>query len=396
MEASIARSDTFDIVKYTIDLDVTDYNGQNIIGQADVDFIPLQAGRTSITFDLKQLDVDSVLFEGEQLNWTVLDDQIMIHFNDPLDLEEQTVSVFYQGVPYQDPTWGGFYHEDNYIYNLGIGLTTIPPNFGKVWYPCFDTFVERATYEYIIKSANGMRAFCQGDMVEDLELGGDTIQRRFVFDFLIPTHLSAIAVANYGTDFSVHQGLEEDLDVTITAKTGDLTTAVERLEELPQAIDALEWWWGPYPFARVGYVMTTDGALEIPQNIAYPDNMLTAGSLSNRRLLSHELGHLWWGDLTVMRTHNDMWMKEGPAEYSAHLVTEWIDGQEEFIEQVKDNHLMVLESAHTADNGFQVLSPIIDEEIYGVHTYNKGAMTFHNLRGYLGDSLFRDAMKGVL
>ena len=397
MEQSIARSDTFDIIKYTVDLDVTDYIGQSIKAHTRVDFIALQEGKTNITFDLKQLIVDSAIYNGLSVPFEQFDDQVRIQFNETVASSSPLfVDVYYQGVPYRDPNWGGVYHESNYIYNLGIGLTTIPPNFGKVWYPCFDTFVERATYEYRVKSANGMRAFCQGELVEEQQLDGDTLVRRFVFDHLIPTHLSAFAVADYATDFSIHSGVNEDLDVTITAKTSQLDGAMEALSELPQAIDALEDWWGPYVWDRVGYVMTTDGALEIPQNIAYPDNMISAGEMSNRRLLSHELGHHWWGDLTVMRVHNDMWMKEGPAEYSAHLVTEWIDGNEAFIEEVKDNHLYVLETAHVADNGFQTLSPIIDEEIYGRHTYNKGAMVMHNLRGYMGDSLYKIAMRGVL
>ena len=397
MENSIARSDTFDIVKYTVELDVTDYDGAFIKGMTRVDFTALEPNRTSITFDLKQLQVDSVKYLEETTTFSQFDDQLQVQL--PSSPEVGTAvycKVYYQGNPYQDPNWGGFYHEQDYIYNLGIGLTTIPPNFGKVWYPCFDTFVERATYEYNITSANNMRAFCQGELTNEVQLEGDTLQRTFVFDYEIPTHLSAIAVADYATDFSIHTGLEQDIDVTITAKTNQLEAAVESLQELPEAIDALEWWWGPYVWDRVGYVITTDGALEIPQNIAYPQNMLTSSAISNRRLLSHELGHHWWGDMTVMRVHNDMWMKEGPAEYSSHLVSEWIDGRDFFIEEVKDNHLYVLESAHLADEGFQTLSPIIDEEIYGVHTYNKGAMTFHNLRGYMGDSLFRQAMKGVI
>ena len=397
MENSIARSDTFDIVKYTVILDVTDYDGAFITGITRVDFTALEPNRTSITFDLKQLQVDSVKYLEEPAAFTQFEDQLQIQLSIAPDVgEEVYCDVYYKGNPYQDPNWGGFYHEQDYIYNLGIGLTTIPPNFGKVWYPCFDTFVERATYEYVVTSANNMRAFCQGELTNEVQLQGDTLQRTFVFDYEIPTHLSAIAVADYATDFSIHNGLEQDLDVTITAKTNQLEAAVESLQELPEAIDALEWWWGPYAWDRVGYVITTDGALEIPQNIAYPQNMLTSSAISNRRLLSHELGHHWWGDMTVMRIHNDMWMKEGPAEYSAHLVTEWVDGRDAFVEEVKDNHLYVLESAHLADEGFQTLSPIIDEEIYGVHTYNKGAMTFHNLRGYMGDSLFRQAMKGVI
>jgi len=74
---------------------------------------------------------------------------------------------------------GWVYFESNYIYNLGIGLSTVPPNFGKVWYPCFDIFLERATYTYHVTAANGMVPSCQGDMTEEILLDGDTIRRTF-------------------------------------------------------------------------------------------------------------------------------------------------------------------------------------------------------------------------
>ena len=47
-----------------------------------------------------------------------------------------------------------------------------------------------------------------------------------------------------------------------------------------------------------------------------------------------------------------MWLKEGPAEYSSHLFVEWKDGEEAFIDVVKDNQLFVLEECHIQDNGF--------------------------------------------
>ncbi|MCB0778079.1 MAG: hypothetical protein KDC03_00790, partial [Flavobacteriales bacterium] len=100
----------------------------------------------------------------------------------------------------------------------------------------------------------------------------------------------------------------------------------------------------------------------------------------------------WWGIRVSPYTHNEMWLKEGPAEYSGHLAEEWIYGRDAFVDVVKDNHLYVLREAHVQDNGFQVLSPIVDAEIYGLHTYYKGASVMHNLRGYLGDSLFRAGM----
>ena len=146
----------------------------------------------------------------------------------------------------------------------------------------------------------------------------------------------------------------------------------------------------------MGYVLTTDGALEIPTNIAYPQFMVGEGLVANGDLFSHELGHHWWGDLVAPTIHNHMWLKEGPAEYSSHLFIEWKDGPLEFIEVVKDNQQFVLEECHIQDNGFHPLSPMPDEEIYGRHTYYKGASILHNLRAYLGDELFRSAMQSVL
>ena len=138
MEQSIARSDTFDIVKYTVDLDVTDYVGQVIKAHTKVDFLALQEGKTNITFDLKQLTVDSVIFNNGSVPFEQFDDQLRVQFNETVDSNVPLfVDVYYQGIPYRDPNWGGVYHESSYIYNLGIGLTTIPPNFGKGMVPLF-------------------------------------------------------------------------------------------------------------------------------------------------------------------------------------------------------------------------------------------------------------------
>lgn len=393
---SIARSDTFDILHYVIHIDVTNYAGQEIKAATTIQFNPLMTGQTFIRFDLKQLTVDSVTSALGTHDFSHDGEILKVNFPDvmiPLELYELT--VHYHGTPYRDPYWGGFYFENQYIYNLGIGLTTVPPNFGKVWYPCFDSFTERATYEYHVRSAGGRRAICQGNFMGEVQLEGDTLIRSYFFDQPIPTHISAIAVANYNTHEFIHEGAYGEVPVMLAARPAQLNSMITRFTNLGAAIDACEFWFGKQPFDRVGYVLTTAGALEIPTNIAFPQFMTGQPEASNRSLYSHELGHHWWGDCVVMRNHTDMWMKEGPAEYSSHLVTEWLFGREDFVDEVKRNQLYVLREAHVADNGFQPLSGIPDEEIYGVHSYNKGAAVIHNLRGYLGDELFRQAMTGV-
>lgn len=396
LQNSILRSDTIDILHYEIDIDVTNYGQQSISAATTITFSPLEPDRESIILDLYQLTVDSVKQDEILLDFTYDDELLQVYFNEsPAVGEEHQITVYYHGQPHADPYWGGFYFANNYIYNLGIGLTTVPPNFGKVWYPCFDTFVERATYTYHVTSAGGRVAVCQGDLFNEVELGGDTLRRSFHLATAIPSYLSAIAVSNYETSTFIHEGQFGDVDVQLAAKPEDLSGMINTFQELGYAIDALEYWWGPMVWNRVGYIYTTAGALEIPTNIAYPQFMVNENLNSNGRLIAHELGHYWWGDVVTMIQHNDMWIKEGPAEYSAHLFFEWRDGRDGFIDVVKDNHLFVLEQAHIQDDDFHAMSPMPDEYIYGRHTYRKGASVLHNLRAYLGDELFRSGMQAI-
>lgn len=396
IEETIARSDTFDITHYDIAIDITDVPGQTITAATTVSFIPLMADQTHIRFDLVQLQVDSVTDAGGQLSFTHADGFLRIALAAvPVVGVEQELTVHYHGTPLRDPEWGGFYFANGIVYNLGIGLTTIPPNFGKVWYPCFDSFVERAAYTYHVKSTGAYRAHCQGDFLGEQQLGGDTVVRSFHLPQEIPTHVSAIAASNYVDHDAVHTGQYGQVPYRLTAKPNQLDAMVTKFAHLGNAIDACEHWYGPYPYGRVGYVLTTAGALEIPGNVAYPDFMNGQPDLSNRELFTHELGHHWWGDVVTPHTHNDMWLKEGPAEYSGHLLEEWIGGKAGLRTALITNQSRVLRDAHKQDGGFQALSPMPDPHIYGIHTYYKGAAVLHNLRGYLGDTLFRQAMHGV-
>ncbi len=396
LNASIARSDTFDILSYIIHIDVTNYSGAYIKAATTIALKPKMSDQEFVRFDLLNLQVDSVKLADTHLAYEYDSTILKVNFQEVPSLNDTlNVTVFYQGNPHRDPIWGGFYFESNYIYNLGIGISTIPPNFGKVWYPCFDSFVERATYEYHVKSAGAFKAHCQGTFLGEVQLAGDTVIRSFALDLEIPTHLSAIAVADYqNTDF-IHEGNYEDIPVRFTGKPAQMNSMNNALQNIGAAIDACEHWYGPYIWGRVGYVLTTDGALEIPTNIAYPQYMVGQSISANNRLMSHELGHHWWGDVVTPYNHNDMWLKEGPAEYSAHLMEEWLNGENAFVDMVKTNHLDVMLNAHLDDDGYHPLSPMPDEHIYGTHTYNKGASVMHNLRGYLRDDLFKLGMSTV-
>ena len=393
---SMMESDSFDILHYDLTLDVTNYSDHLLIGQAEITYVPLANDILDIDFDLFELTVDSVTSNGSTLTFNYDNEVLSVDLNSPtIENDTSSLTVFYHGIPHKDPSWGGFYFESNYVYNLGIGLSTVPPNFGKVWYPCFDNFMERATYSYHVTSAGGRKAHCQGDLTSEMQLGGDTVLRSYDFNFPIPTYLSAIAVADYETHEFVHTGVYGDIDVTLKAKSNHINGMVNDFVNIGNCIDALEYWFGPYEWERVGYITTTDGALEIPTNIAYPDFMPSQNQGSNEALYGHELGHLWWGDLVTVDSYNNMWLKEGNAEYSEYLFFEYQYGRETFVDILKDNQYNIMKAAHISDDDYQPLSPMPDEHIYGTHTYQKGASVMHNLRGYLGDSLYRQGMQAL-
>ena len=134
MTESLARSDSFDVLHYGLELDVTTANIQQVSGAATVTFETLEAGATQLWFDLTgSLEVSEVELDGAPWPYVQAGDTIAIEAPAGGWLADgpDEVHMVYAGQPGKDPYWGGMYLTTNYIYSLGIGLTSIPPNHGK-------------------------------------------------------------------------------------------------------------------------------------------------------------------------------------------------------------------------------------------------------------------------
>ena len=91
-----------------------------------------------------------------------------------------------------------------------------------------------------------------------------------------------------------------------------------------------------------------------------------------------------------------MWINEGFAEFGSHLYEESVYGPSAYVETVQNNQSLVLKQAYANDGSHLALSGVNQEQTYGTHTYQKGAMVAHNLREFLGDSLFSFGMKQLI
>lgn len=397
-QESRLRSDSIDLLNYTIDLEV-DFNRSEVVGSCSIDFMPIIDQTQALVLDLLQLRIDSVQLDGEPIAYSYDEFQINIPLPEGFDYSIQhQVQVHYRGRPTVAASgFGGLAFAGNIAYNLGIGLGENPYNYGRSWFPCFDNFVERATFDLNIISSGNNKAYCSGDFIEEVALNDNQIRRSYRINEPMTTYLVGIAVSTFTTIESSHTGEYGTYPIQLVAQPQQIGDMDDSFVFLGDAVDALESWYGPYSWSRIGYVLTPIGAMEHVHNIAYPIATGTGGpTFDQNRLMAHELAHQWWGNVTTLSSPANMWIKEGNAEYGAHLFTEYVQGKEAFVAQMQSNQLMVLSTAHLADDGFQPLSGIPYEQTYGVHTYNKGAAVLHNMRSYMGDSLFSRAQTAVL
>ncbi len=393
------RSDTYDVVNYRINIDVTDFNYKILKGKCDIDFFTKIPDLNFVTFDLLEMKVDSVKMGSDKLSFDYNSPFLKVIFNNNLQINDTIqVSVYYNGKSKIDPSgFGGFYFENNYAYNLGIGLSSIPHNYGRSWFPCFDNFVERSTFDFDIITKPEHFAYSVGNLkgIDTLNTGKKIFHYRM--NNPITTYHAGIAVSDYREINWNYEGIDKNIPIQLVGKPQDTTKMKTSFAYLPFAIEAFEKWYGPYSWDRVGYAMTTVGAMEHPTNIAFPDFLGNSGNPETAmEIMAHELAHHWWGDLTTLTTAYDMWIKEGTSEYGMHQFIEHFFGEEKFKEYLKENSFEVINKAHITDKEYRALSGMPMEFTYGPTTYNKGAMVIHNLRTYMGDSLFAKGMRSIL
>lgn len=391
------RSDTIDVLKYTINLDITDFVNKKIKGNTVIRFTPKMNNQSKISFDLLKMTIDSIKQNSGFLSYNYNDTLLRINLTSPLNTTDTSdITVYYQGIPQGDPAgWGGFSFSGNYAYNFGVGFGANPHNYGRVWFPCFDNFVEKSTYEFNITTDVSKTSFCNGQLISDVSNGSVHI-RKWILNKEIPSYLASVAVADYTqVNWNVNAA-NGNLPITLAARSTDTTALKNGFVNLSNAVLGFENYYGPYVWNRVGYCLVpfNSGAMEHATNIAYPQAAISIAYESE--LMAHELSHHWWGDLMTCETQEDMWLNEGLASYSERLFLEWTYSYSKYLAEVKLIHDELIKFVHLKEKGFRAISGVPHEYTYGDHVYRKGADVAHTLRSYMGDTAFFAGLKYVL
>lgn len=393
IRAENSRSDTIDILNYDIHLDITDFSGKTISGFCTINFKSKLDNISQLYLDLLDLQVDSVTQNEQILSYSYDSVLLVVNLASPLNTgDSSAVSVYYHGVPQGDPTgWGGFYFSGDYAFNLGVGFGADPHSYGRVWFPCYDNFVERSTYHFFITTADTKMALCNGELIFSTDNGDGTKTWSWEMEQTIPAYLACVAVGNYAPAYLNYYGIEDTIPIQLGATAADTADMKNSFVHLTDALAIFENHFGPYRWNKVGYsvVPFSGGAMEHATNIAYPSFMVN-GNTSYEDFYVHELSHHWFGDLVTCETAEDMWLNEGWAVYSESVFHESEYGKEDYDARIAANHESVVHYAHAPFNDGQYfpVSGVPHDYTYGTTVYNKGCDMVHTLRGYMGDSLF--------
>lgn len=391
-------SDTLHAVHYDIHITNINVTQKTIEGYTIARLVPLIDNVKEIKLELVTLTVDSV-FVGNVKNtdWTYTDNRIIIPLTTTINMGDTAeTTVYYHGSTFVDPSgWGGFHFAGDFAFNLGVGFDVIPHNLGKAWFPCIDDFHDRALYDCYITVPNDKKAICGGSLVQVLDQGNGTSTWHWKHHFSLPTYLVSVSTGKYFLKEDTYSGIAGEVPITFYCRALDTAKVAGTFTNLKTILQLYESHFGPYPFERVGYTATANGAMEHAANISYPYSGWN-GNTSYDWWYAHELSHMWFGDMVTCASAGDMWLNEGWARWCESFVTEGLYGKKAATDELRGKHRDVLQSTNQTDGGYFALYNIPETITYGSTVYDKGGMVTHTLRNYLGDSLFFNGVKAYL
>ncbi len=409
--------DWFDIKRYVIDV-TPNYEAKSIVGVVSWKAIAVKPSK-QIQIDLQTpLEIDSILlWSNTKESSTAIRLQFSRANNIALaQIEKQIpkgqafgLTIFYHGVPKEAirPPWDGgwIWKKDA---NGQPWMSVACQGLGaSVWYPCkdhqSDEPEEGAQLTIQVPKDKNIIAIGNGRKIAETNMVNINNNNRFSWQVTNP--INSYNIIPYIGDYvgwkETYKGLKGKLDLSYWVLRSDSAKAVEQFKQVPKMLEALEYWFGPYPFYEDGFQMVQSPHLgmEHQSAIAYGNQFKngylgrdlsgTGWGLKWDFIIVHESGHEWFANNITTKDIADMWVHEGFTNYSETLFTEYFYGKkagDEYNYGIRRN----------IKNDIPIIGPYgVNQEGSG-DMYAKGANLIHTIRHAINnDSLFRNILMGL-
>ena len=382
VDSFTVASDNIDVHHYRCEWEVNP-SVRYIQGKVTVSFI-MKAASNKIILDLStDLNVDSISYHGTNITFErVLKDGLEIQFPSTINTgQKDSVSVYYQGVP--DPSSTGVFFRK--FHRLSDAIWTLSEPYGsKLWWPCKNGLTDKAdSIDIYVTHPAGNIASSNGLLVSEQPVGGKIISH-FQHRYPIASYLVAILVAQYSvTKDSIQLG-NRSMPVLMYSYPVHADYFKDATDVAKKCLQKFSELFGIYPFYKELYAQTdwgVGGGMEHQTNSFIVDKWPA--------LVSHELGHQWFGDKVTCGSWQDLWLNEGFATYSTNIFLEHFDSA-----AFRPALQSLINSITSQPDGSVWVNDTtdVDRLFSGRLTYNKGSYVVHMLRWVMGDSAF---FKGV-
>ncbi|MGD9933157.1 MAG: M1 family aminopeptidase [Dehalococcoidia bacterium] len=266
---------------------------------------------------------------------------------------------------------------------------------GRFWFPCVDDPGQKHSFELIVTVPGSWYALSNGSMVSDRANADGTRTFHWRQDKPLPTYLMTLAAGEFKRIDASRVGLP--IDYIVESK--DEEDGQRTFANTPEMISLFESISGvAYPWDKYSQVVVRDfvfGGMENTSATTMTHNILfdakAAIDFTSDPLISHELAHMWWGDLLTCRHWSHGWLNEGFATYFEMLWDEHHLGMDEYRQGAITNTELYLSERYRRPIVSNVFREPID--LFDRHLYEKGSLVLHMLRLLLGDEAFFRALR---
>jgi aminopeptidase N len=292
--------------------------------------------------------------------------------------------------------------DDNseYLYTLFV------PMDASMAFPCFDQPDIKARFQLELTAPEEWTTISNAAAQKTTEAGPGLRNTVFAETRPISTYLFAFAAGPFR---KVHEtaGMPG-----LYVRKSKLQKAEEEAAEVQQitaeGINYLATYFAqPFPFPKYDMIMIPGfayGGMEHAgatflreESILFRVAPTHSDRLNRDILLLHELTHQWFGDLTTMRWFDDLWLKEGFAQYMAYHALADIKPNENvwkrFYQAIKPAAYGIDVTKGTTPIYQDILNLKDAKSAYGAIVYSKAPGVIKQLVFVLGEEKFRDGLR---
>lgn len=402
-----------DLKHMRLELDVPDMNKPDLSAKQTLTLTPIARPLDVLTLNAEQMEIasveipdDSPLHAGTKVTHAYDGKKLAIRFDPPLPPGvEASVVVRYalhdpvDGLSWtpESPEWEG---RPPQIHTQG------QPETNRFWFPTHDFPNERMTTEIFATVPDGFIMTANGREASPPRKANGKTTFHWLQDKPHVSYLVSMVIGKFDVKDVAPLGSKLSMPVYVPpGKGGDIERTYNRTPDMVKVFEAR--FTEPYPWDRYGQVAVWNFGAGGMENTSltslYDTAYLDEKALEDEDLdglISHELGHQWFGDLITCNTWAHIWLNEGWATYCSALWFEARDGgQNGYINSmwrtmrgIAKSDSLAADAKGDAATRPGMVSPIYKHpwEVFrrASNPYPKGCSMLHMLRADLGDELF--------